>query len=205
MPSALSVAKELTKLSLEGEEPDPLTNMRLQKLLYYAQAWSMIVRGSDLFPESLEAWKLGPVVPAVYRHCKEHESETKSEKYRLLSLTDFDGIPDVTTPVDEFLANLWEAYKGYSASALYQKTHKETPWVVARGCLPPGTSSDAPIDPEVMGDYFNNETMPEAIAAFWQCCQVQELEAKRQLESMPSLDKIELRRRAIACSGSSQK
>src|SRR5205823_14692025 len=63
---ALSVAKELIRLSFAGDEKDPLTNLRLQKLLYYAQAWSLVLRESELFPEEIEAWRWGPVVPAVY-------------------------------------------------------------------------------------------------------------------------------------------
>src|SRR5258708_40323860 len=63
---ALSVAKELVRLSFAGDEKDPLTNLRLQKLLYYAQAWSLVLRESELFPEEIQAWRWGPVVPAVY-------------------------------------------------------------------------------------------------------------------------------------------
>ena len=53
----LSVAKELVRLSFAGDEKDPLTNLRLQKLLYYAQAWSLVLRESELFPEEIEAWR----------------------------------------------------------------------------------------------------------------------------------------------------
>src|SRR5947209_10944283 len=62
----MSVAKELVRLSFAGDEKDPLTNLRLQKLLYYAQAWSLVLRESELFPEEIEAWRWGPVVPVVY-------------------------------------------------------------------------------------------------------------------------------------------
>ncbi len=65
MSTALSVARELVRLSFENAEPDPLTGPRLQKLLYYAQAWSLAARGCCLFPEPIQARRGGPVVRAV--------------------------------------------------------------------------------------------------------------------------------------------
>lgn len=192
MPLALSVAKELARLSLSGEEPDPLTNLRLQKLLYYAQAWSLIVRGSDLFPETIEAWRHGPVVPVVYHYCKAKEQ-------------DFEGIPDVPAPVREFLARFWEAYKGYSATALYQKTHKETPWIKAWGDRPADGSGNDPIDSVVMGDFFGAQPMPEPIAAYERMEEQKETTAKAQLEAMPPIDRIKFRERAVSFSGSFKK
>ncbi len=53
MSHLFSLAKELVKLSLAGEEGDPLTHFRLQKLLYYAQAWSVVLRETELFQEEI--------------------------------------------------------------------------------------------------------------------------------------------------------
>src|SRR5690348_4499790 len=71
-----SVAKELVRLSLSGDEKDPLTNLRLHKLLYYAQAWSLVLRESELFSDDLQAWRCGPVVPAVYHKVPDGQSGT---------------------------------------------------------------------------------------------------------------------------------
>ena len=67
MTHALNVARYLIKLAGSGAERDPLTNLRLQKLLYHAQGWHLAVFGRPLFPDQLEAWPQGPVVPDVYR------------------------------------------------------------------------------------------------------------------------------------------
>lgn len=67
MSQLFSSAKALVKLSLAGEEPDPLTHFRSQKLLYYAQAWSVVLRDTELFQEEICAWQNGPVVNEVYR------------------------------------------------------------------------------------------------------------------------------------------
>lgn len=63
MASAYEVAQHLIRLAEFEEEPDYLTHLRLQKLLYYVQAWSMAMRSRPMFPERIEAWGHGPVVP----------------------------------------------------------------------------------------------------------------------------------------------
>lgn len=209
MPSALSVAKELARLSLEGQEADPLTNLRLQKLLYYAQAWSMVVRGSDLFPEGLQAWRFGPVVPEVYHHCKAKEPEPKPASPKPtpkpIFLEDFEGIPDSSFEIREFLGKVWEAYKDYSASALYKKTHQEKPWVTAWGDRPLDASSREPIDPVVMGDFFFVQRKPTPISEA-ETTEIQaEAAAKKWLDERPPEDAKFLRSRVVARSGASNK
>ena len=56
-------------LSLTDEDAGELiSNLKLQKLLYYAQGFHLAIFGGPLFPESIEAWQHGPVVPEVYRY-----------------------------------------------------------------------------------------------------------------------------------------
>jgi uncharacterized phage-associated protein len=49
-----------------------MTNLKLQKLLYYCQAWYLAFLGKPLFGERIEAWIHGPVVPPVFGSFKEH-------------------------------------------------------------------------------------------------------------------------------------
>ena len=70
LPSAVDVARYLVLLaSTESDGPaqeaDCLTNLRLQKLLYYVQGWSLGERGRPMFREEIQAWRYGPVVPAA--------------------------------------------------------------------------------------------------------------------------------------------
>ena len=211
MPLALSVAKEFTKLSLNGEEPDPLTNMRLQKLLYYAQAWSMVVRGTDLFPEELQAWRLGPVVPVVYKHCKNNEANPgiasclpsqSQEKYRLLPLDDFEGIPDVSASIADFLANVWESYKFHSALALHKQTHTESPWLNAWGDRAKEETSNQRIEPDAMIRYFDSVVKPDAIERYSLAEEQREVAAREQLDALPRIDKSKFRQYAVSVSSS---
>ena len=66
MAAAMDVARQFVRLAWNGEEPEGLTHMRLQKLLYYAQGWHLAAFGRPLFVGRIEAWKHGPVVKEVY-------------------------------------------------------------------------------------------------------------------------------------------
>ncbi len=63
---ALDVAKAL--LHYTEEYNRPITNLHLQKLLYYAQGFSYAMTGYELFADDMYAWKYGPAVPRVYEY-----------------------------------------------------------------------------------------------------------------------------------------
>jgi uncharacterized phage-associated protein len=136
---ALSVAKEFVRLSYAGDEPDPLTHLRLQKLLYYAQAWSLVVRQSELFPEDVQAWRDGPVVPVVYHALPDGEGANAIPANHLADA------PDPTPEDAEFVRRVWQAYNPYSALKLSAMTHEETPWLKAWGNRPRDGSGTVPI------------------------------------------------------------
>lgn len=121
MNTALDIAAYLVKLSTEIGEP--LTNMKLQKLLYYSYAWfSVETKGQKLFNEPIFAWKYGPVIPEVYDAYKEYGAD---------NIKEVKGT--VTSEVDEFSQSLVEdVYKVYgnkNAIELMNLTHSESPWI----------------------------------------------------------------------------
>ena len=71
MSTAVSVAREFVRLSFAGPEPDPLTGPRLQKLLYYAQAWHLALNGDPLFDERMRRGWMGPQFP-LCMECTNH-------------------------------------------------------------------------------------------------------------------------------------
>jgi uncharacterized phage-associated protein len=178
--TALSVAQELVRLSLSEPEPDPLTNLRLQKLLYYAQAWSLMVRGSELFPEDMEARRHGPVVPDVYRHFAEGSSSAIVAAERVTE-------SDLSDDEREFVGRVWEAYKRYSAVRLAEMMHDETPWRKAWDGRP------APIPIEAIEEFFATQAAPDAIAAYRDRLRELTEEAARRLAQIPPLDVERLR------------
>jgi uncharacterized phage-associated protein len=143
--SVLDVADYfLTLAATTEEDPDYLSPMRLQKLLYYAQAWSLANRGRPLFHEKIEAWTHGPVVRSVYARFADYGDNTIAPS----------GQPPTLSPEDQdFVRSVWEAYKGFSATALRNMTHNETPWMAAfqgpSDGRPPGV-----VTLESMEEYF---------------------------------------------------
>lgn len=118
--SALTVAKYFLSLSDE-DSGDLVSNLKLQKLLYYAQGCWVAVNGTDkpLFKEKIYAWKHGPVVKTVYNHYASHgPNALPIEKKPALR-------PDIV----EFLKEIYRVFGRYSAWQLREMTHREPPWI----------------------------------------------------------------------------
>jgi uncharacterized phage-associated protein len=101
-----------------------LTNLKLQKLLYYAQGHHLAMFGRPLFSDDIQAWSHGPVVPDVYHTFKGFGSG-------LISLPDDDPFEwdDVDPATSQFLAKVWNTYGGVAAWKLRNMTHAEAPWM----------------------------------------------------------------------------
>jgi len=106
----------------DGEDGDLISNLKLQKLCYYAQGIGLVARnGSPLFSERLEAWLHGPVVPALYGHFKKYGRDA-IPPVSVLDLTKYD-------PADlMILDDVCDYYGQYSAWRLREMTHAEDPW-----------------------------------------------------------------------------
>lgn len=139
MPRAIDVAGYL--LSLQDEDAgDTISNLKLQKLLYYAQGFWLAERGVPLFDEPIEAWQHGPVVPAVYRIYCDHGRDA------LPPVADPEGIDRATA---EFLNEIYSVYGQFSAWKLSKMTHEEPPWKAT-----PGSTA---ISHEVMRRHFETQ------------------------------------------------
>lgn len=160
MTTALEAAKYLIELAArEPDEAEPMTNLRVQKLLYYAQGWHVGLFGRSLFPEPLQAWKNGPVVPSVYAAVRAVVCDAPA---RPLALADF-GPAALPGRDRVFLETLWAKYRAYSATGLKELSHAEPPWAQARASTPVGSVSDAEITVEALRSFFGSR--PEALAA----------------------------------------
>jgi uncharacterized phage-associated protein len=143
--SARRVAEYL--IAFSREVGDPLTNLKLQKLLYYAQGWFLALHDRPLFDERIEAWPHGPVVPPVYGSYKEWRWEPIKAEIDL-NPDDYSG--EVKGHLDEVM----EVFGTYTAYQLERMTHREPPWLEARGSLPSDEPSNAVITPGSMARYF---------------------------------------------------
>lgn len=138
MPNARDVAKYFL-LKNDEEAEDLISNLKLQKLVYYAQGFHLAMFDEPLFSETLQAWTHGPVVPDLY-----HEYKSFGPGF-IPTPDDFDpsSIPKKTR---EFLDEVYDVFGQYSALKLRSMTHDETPWQ----STPNG--DDIPI--ESLRDYF---------------------------------------------------
>src|SRR5262245_37160312 len=128
MTTPIEVAKHFLRLAqAEADEPEPITHLRLQKLLYYAQGWALAFRGQPLFSGRLEAWQHGPVSPEPYQYFRRFGNQPipwDSFAEEQSEIPDEDGA---------LIDSVWQSYKAHSATKLRQMTHQETPWLEARG------------------------------------------------------------------------
>lgn len=122
--TADNVAKYLVYLASQdlvgdNKEREGITNLKLQKVLYFAQAYFLAKLGKPLFSDNIEAWEYGPVVPSVYRKYRENGSNPIIVEEDKSSIAEEDK---------EALQKIWNTFGGYSASKLVDIVHAHTPW-----------------------------------------------------------------------------
>ena len=124
---------------------DLISNLKLQKLCYYAQGVGMVARGQPLFDDRIEAWLHGPVVPELYKKYRQHGSNG------IPPVTDLDV--DTYDPADRMvLDDVYDYYGQYSAWRLREMTHNEAPW---KDAYKEGANNV--ISPEALVEYFGAE------------------------------------------------
>lgn len=128
------------------ERGEILTNLKLQKLLYYAQAWHLALFNQKLFDEDFEAWVHGPVLPSEYRRFRD---------YKWRPITEEVERPEIAKDLIDFLDEIVDVFGSETAVALELMTHRERPWMEARGDLAPAAPSTRTISKETMRDYYS--------------------------------------------------
>ena len=130
-------------LDKQGE----LSTWKLQKLCYYAQAWSLAWDYEPLFAETIEAWANGPVVPALYQW---HKGSFKVSK------TTYGNPSNLSEGQQQTIDAVLESYADMPSASLSGLTHREAPWYEARQRegLRPGERGNAKITLDSMAAYY---------------------------------------------------
>jgi uncharacterized phage-associated protein len=102
-------------------EDEEITNLKLQKLLYFAQGHHLARYGTPLFGAEIRAWAHGPAVPEVYHALASFGTGLISDSTDDFAWNQID--PETT----EFLGQVWNTYGGYSAGRLREMT-RTGPW-----------------------------------------------------------------------------
>lgn len=143
MANLFDVAKYIT------EKTGSVSAMKLQKLMFYSQAWHIVWVEEPLFPDDFQAWANGPVLPTLYAR---HRGQFKVDS-TLFSTSDSSHLSaEERESVDKVLG----FYGEHTAQWLSNLTHQERPWLEARGELAPGASSGAVIPHSALHEYYSS-------------------------------------------------
>jgi uncharacterized phage-associated protein len=124
----------------------PMSAMKLQKLVYYAQAWTLARRGQPLFDEQIQAWAHGPVVYELFRL---HRGQFVVDRIWPA------GDPHQLSTADrEIVDSILDCYGSLSAAQLSDLTHREDPWKSARADVGPGVRTSTIIEQASMQRYY---------------------------------------------------
>tara|TARA_R110002020_G_scaffold48855_6_gene139532 strand:+ start:8917 stop:9348 length:432 start_codon:yes stop_codon:yes gene_type:complete len=113
MPSVIDTAQYI--LNRQGS----MTTMKLQKLVYYSQAWSTVWDDDAIFPERIQAWKNGPVVRELW--------EATRGQFRVGNLPGA-SVENITPTQAETIDLVLDFYGEKDAQWLSDLTHMEDPW-----------------------------------------------------------------------------
>ncbi len=121
--------------------------MKLQKLLYYSQAWSLVWDDRPLFSSKIEAWANGPVVREVFK-AYQGQYLVSQPKY---------GNKEALKPKEkETVDAVLKFYGNKPGFYLSELTHRERPWMEARKGLAPGQIGDREITIASMAEYYGS-------------------------------------------------
>lgn len=129
---------------------EQMPTVKLQKLVYYCQAWSLVWDDTPLFEEEIQAWANGPVIPALY---KAHKG-----KYQIMNIPEGDE-RNLNQNQKESIEIVLQYCGHYSSQTLSDATRREYPWKNARNGLPYLERGDNVISWNSMAEYYTS--LPE--------------------------------------------
>lgn len=141
MATAINVAELF--LSWSNKDGDLITNLKIQKLLYYTQAWHLVNFETPIFKDQIRAWVFGPVIPSVYHELKKFGQAPIQYDTNGKEQTAF------TDEQLEYLKLLYDKFFGFSAYELVNMSHNEEPWKIAY------KSSNRTISHKSMKEYYS--------------------------------------------------
>lgn len=130
---------------------DTVSPLKLQKLIYYCQAWHYTIFKAPLFEEEIQAWAHGPVVPSQYKRF------ANIPRYANIDISKLDlEQPSLPRNSEELLEEVMDIYGEHTAYYLEQLTHHERPWAETRGKTPEHAASEKVITLDLMYEYYHS-------------------------------------------------
>lgn len=147
--SAINLSKYIIKTGVDSGIKD-LSNKKLQKLLYYVQAWTLVLYGKKAFSEDIEAWVHGPAIPSVYHEYKDYT-------FNPIPADIVGSIKAISDDIKSVVQEVLGVYGKYDADYLETLTHTEQPWQEARGNSKPFENSSNVISTSTMKAYYSGK------------------------------------------------
>ena len=136
-------------MQLTSDEEMPLINLKLQKLLYYIQPWSLGIEKCTMFNGKFQAWVHGPVNREIY------ERFLDKSLYGFITRNDIRNADVALCNADaDFTKYILDNYAGFSGAQLERMTHEETPWQEARRGFAPEERCTREISEHTMLVYY---------------------------------------------------
>ena len=159
----IMIASDLARIVTHyiNQKGDTVSHKKLQKLLYYVEAWNLVHLGTPIIDEDFEAWVHGPVLPSLYHELKEFG-------YNDLSIVcDEEDTPDehiesiieknkLSEDQIDIIYSVLDKYGRLNSMQLELLTHSEAPWINARKDIPPHRSCKNIISKEEMKEFYSN-------------------------------------------------
>lgn len=145
-----ATAREVARYFLANQDEEAgelISNLKLQKLIYYAQGFHLAVFGQPLFGDKIKAWAHGPVVPDVWH-------TYKNTGWGAIGKPDNFELEKYSKDTRDLLDEVNRVYGQYSATKLRDMTHEEPPWKEAWERVQRGDKDDE-IKHDAMRKYFS--------------------------------------------------
>lgn len=137
--SALDIANKII-INTDIDKGDIISNLKLQKMMYYLQGFNLAFFDEKLFEDDIEAWQYGPVVPSVYYYFKDF-GKGAIVLSDAIKETELNSVEQ-----EDMFHQVMDEYGKFSAIRLMEMTHNEIPWK--------STDIRNIIDVELMKNYF---------------------------------------------------
>jgi uncharacterized phage-associated protein len=143
---------------LHGFYGDLITNLKVQKLMYYVYVWNLVGNKNRCFREKFQAWPSGPVLYSLYFDLKGYGSLPINPNYSEISNEkSLQQLKSRLGKLVHVIDSVYERYAIKSAFELVNLTHNELPWVNARKGLNPSAPSSKEISDRDILNYYGKK------------------------------------------------
>lgn len=144
-----------------NQKGDTVSHKKLQKLLYYVEAWHLVNFGNPILDEDFEAWVHGPVVPQLYHQLKEFgfndlkvvNDENDTPDQLVENIVQQNGLNEDQMGL---IYSVLDRYGSLTAFELELISHSEAPWIEARQNIPPHQPCNNIISKARMHEYYSS-------------------------------------------------